>query len=151
LVIIGAEIIRDREQAHSQEWQCHLIYVGGEEDVPELGGRSEELDGDEGAFLIELGGAHDVDLDAFLRFGIFENELGARGQALRKNDHGAGGADGVGVADDGFRLAGKVGVHFHPQEDALGAAAFFRSALAHERGAHGRVRTGFGVQTGFGV
>src|SRR5712664_1901702 len=110
------------------------VAIGGEDDVPEERGGRQELDGKERAFLIQLRGTDDVDLDLLLGLGIFDDEFGALGQAFGKNNHGAGGTDGVRETVDGFRIASDVSDHGHAQQDALGAAAFFGGGLPVERG-----------------
>jgi len=127
------------------------VDVRWKENVPKLGGRREEFDGHEGAFLVELGRADDVDFDLLLGLGIFEDELGALGKALGKNDHGAGGADGVGEAFDGFGFTGNVSEDAHAQQDALGAAAFLGGGLPIERGTDARRFPGLRVGRGFHV
>src|SRR2546422_2985362 len=52
-----------------------------------LGSRREELDGNERAFGIELRRSHDVDLDALLGFGVFEDELDRKSTRLNSS-HG---------------------------------------------------------------
>jgi hypothetical protein len=130
---------------------CASIYVGWEDNVPEERGGRQELDGNERAFLIHLRRTDDVDLDALLRFWVFDNELGALGQAFGKNDHGAGGADGVREAVDGFRFASEVNDNGHTQQDALGAAALFGGGLPGQRGAHSGSCAGFRVVRRFHV
>jgi len=53
--------------------------AGGKEDIPELGGRDRELDGDEGAFGVEDRWTDDVSLNLFLGLGIFDGNFCARG------------------------------------------------------------------------
>ncbi len=114
------------------------VAIGGEDDVPEERGRRQEFDGKEGAFLIQLRGPNNVDFDPLLSLGILEDEFGALGQAFGKNDHSAGGTDGVSEAADGIRIASDVSDNGHAQQNALGAAAFFGGGLPVERGA-GRI------------
>jgi len=111
------------------------VAIGREDDVPEERGGRQELDGKEGAFLVQLRRTDDVDLDLLLGLRIFDDEFGALGQAFGKNDHGAGGTDGVCEAVDGFRIASDVSDNGHAQQDALGAAAFLGGGLPVERGA----------------
>ncbi len=124
-----------RDEASSSDASIH---VGRKEDIPELGRGSEELDRNEGAFLIELGGAHDVDFHALLGSGIFEDEFCARGQTFGQDDHAAGGADGVGEAGDrlGFVLNLKVSDHRYAHQNTLRTPALFGGGLAR----HSRAR-----------
>src|SRR5260370_32913841 len=86
-----------------------------------------------------------------MRFCIFEDELGALGNALGKYDHGAGGADRVRKTMDRLWLFGKVDDHGHTQENTLRATALFGSWLPRHRGTHGAYRTGFRVRRRFHV
>src|ERR1051325_4418525 len=114
------------------------IDVGRKEDVPEVGCGSGEFNGDERAFLIELGWAHDVDFDFLLRTRILKDEFRSCFQALRKNDHAAGGADGVRGTVDGLVLAFQVNPHRNAQEDALRATALLSRRLALQSGPYAR-------------
>lgn len=115
------------------------IRVGRKVDIPELRRGRQELHGNERAFLVELGGAHHVDLDLLLGPGIFENEFRSRFQTLSKDDHATGGADGMCRAFNGLVPALQVNPHGDAQEDALRSAALFRCGLALQSGAR-RVR-----------
>jgi hypothetical protein len=131
-----------------QSWCVHFesvtsdasIHVGRKEDIPELGRGSEELDGNERAFLIELRGAHDVDFHFLLGFRIFEDEFCARGQTFGEDDHAAGGADRVGEAGDRLglvlRLVLKVSNDGYAQQNTLRAPALFGGGLALQGRAH---------------
>ncbi len=77
-----------------------------------------------------------------LRFGIFERKLRTRGEALGKNNHGAGGTDRMRESVDRIRLTCNVNDDWHAQQDALGAAAFLRRGLPVRGGAHGIYLTG---------
>lgn len=109
--------------------------VGWKEDVPELREGGGEFDGNQRAFGIELGRTHDVRFDFFLGLGIFDGELGAVGQALGQDDHGAIGADGVGDTVKRVGFARDVHEHGHPEEDTLGATALFIGLGSHGIGA----------------
>ncbi len=62
------------------------VDVGRKHDIPELRRGREELNGNQRAFLIHLRRTDNIHLDALLRSWIFENELGALGQSLGKNE-----------------------------------------------------------------
>ena len=129
--------------SHDEAGECHLDCsigvsvrdVGREEDIPELGGRGGELNGDEGAFGTEDWRTNDVSLHFFLGLGIFHGNLRARGQAFRKNDHGAIGADGVREAVHGIGFSRQMNQHRHPEQNTLGAAAFLRGLRTRSNGA----------------
>ncbi len=102
-----------------------VLSVGWEEDVPELGRRSGEFDGDEGAVGVELRRADDVGFDFFLGLGILNRKLSAHGDAFRQDNHSAAGADGVRETVERMGFSRNVNDHRHLQQDALGAAALF--------------------------
>src|SRR5260370_6982475 len=103
--------------------------VGRKHDIPKQRRRRLELDRDERAFLIHLRRSNHAHLDALLRFGIFENELGALVKALGKDDHRAGSAHCMRKSLERLGALGHVGEHGHPQQDTLGAAALFCGGL----------------------
>jgi len=115
------------------------------DDIPELERGRQELDRNKGAFGIELWRANDVRFDVLLRPGVFKDHLASGGEALRKNDHRAVGADGVREARDGSLLPGDVNGNRHMQQNALRAAAFFGGGLARQGGAPRVSRTGLQV------
>src|SRR5208282_5066145 len=103
----------------------HSICGRWEKDIPEIGKRGAEFDGDEGALGVHLRGTHDLSFHLILGLGIFEAEFRAGGQAFGKNNHRAAGADRVCVAVDGLGPAGQVNDNAHAQKDALRAPALF--------------------------
>ena len=84
------------------------IHIRREKDIPELRSGGKKLDRHKRAFLIELRWTHNVDFDLLLGLRIFEDELCPRFQPLTKNDHAAGGADGVCHSFYGFVLVFQV-------------------------------------------
>jgi hypothetical protein len=81
------------------------VDAGREDDAPEAGGGRGEFDGNEGAFAGNLRRARDSGLDAFLRLGIFDDDLGSDGERIGENDQTAIFADGVSDAADRFYLS----------------------------------------------
>ena len=92
-----------------------------------------------------------MDLDALLGFGVFEDELGAGGNPLGKDDHRAADAHRVGKALDGIRLASHVRDDGHAQQDPLSAAALFGGGLAVQGGARPVCRCVPQVGSGFAI
>ena len=111
-----------------------------EENIPEVGRLREEFDGDKRAFRAELRRPHDVNFHGLLRLGIFEHELGALGQRLRHDDHGAVGADGVRNSVNRLTLAvctPKMQLYGNAQQNSLRAAALFGGQGTRQAGPDG--------------
>jgi len=109
--------------------------VRGEEDIPELGGGSGELDGDERAFGVHHRWADDMSVHLFLGLGILDGNFGASGKPLGKNNHRPAGANSVRGAVNGIGFALDIDENGHPEEHTLSAAALFIGLRAHRGGA----------------
>lgn len=80
---------------------------------------------------------HYASFDLALSFGIFDSDLGSFGERLGNDQHGAAGAHGVRMAFESIRFADDLNHHPDLEQDALGAAAFFRRGRASRNNSGG--------------
>src|SRR2546429_4601236 len=116
--------------------QTCALPIWWKDDIPELRSGRQELDRNQGAFGTELWRANNVRFNAVLCTGVFKDHLAAGGEALRKNDDGAIGADGLREARNGSLPPRDVNGNRHAQQNALRAAAFFDRGLARQGWTH---------------
>src|SRR5258707_11300756 len=125
------------------------VDLRGENDIPELGGGGKKLDRHERTFLIHLRRTDHVHLDFLLGLWILDNELGALRKALGKNNHRPCGAHRMCKSLDWLGLLVNMDERRHPQENTLGATAFFGGRLPRQCGTHPSHRTGFRIRRRF--
>src|SRR5271169_4434968 len=87
--------------------------------------------------MAHLGWPHNAGFDLALGFGILDGNHGSFRERLRNNEHGAAGADGMGMTFKSVGFAVDLHNNADPEEDTLGAAALFRCGRTrrdHSRG-----------------